>query len=85
MNQDDIVKIGTSGKYAELFFGRFIEQFCSIRCREVVKYQYGRSFDFRNPEEKKSFMAASQKSGKCIDVFKKAALMAGEIIDCNPF
>jgi len=67
-----------------VFMDRFTKEFGSTRCREVVKHQYGRYYDFNNPEEQKLFMEASQKSGKCMEVVKKAVLIAGDIILKNP-
>jgi C_GCAxxG_C_C family probable redox protein len=80
MNQKEIDKIGSSGKYGELFFDRFTKEFGSTRCKDVVKRQYGRHYDFSDPEEKKLFAEESQKSGKCMDVVKKAVYIASDII-----
>ena len=44
-------------------FDRFLKEFGSTRCKEVVKHQYGRYYDFSNPEEQKLFVEESQKSG----------------------
>jgi C_GCAxxG_C_C family probable redox protein len=71
---------GSSISHGGLFFDRFTEEFGSTRCKEVVKHQYGRSYDFLNPEEQKLFMEASEKSNKCLEVVKKAVLIAGDII-----
>ena len=71
---------GSSGEYGGLFFNRFMTEFGSTRCREIVRHQYGRYYDFNNPEEKKVFAEVSQKSGKCMDVVKTAVLIAGDII-----
>jgi hypothetical protein len=56
------------------------KEFSSTRCREVVKHQYGRYYDFQNPEEQKQFVAVSMETGKCMEVIKKAVLIAGDII-----
>ena len=80
LNQKEIKKIGSSSEYGELFFERFIKEFGSTRCKEIVKYQYGKYYDFRDPKEKKSFMEVSQKNGKCIEVVKKAVFIASDII-----
>jgi len=45
-----------------------------------VKHQYGRYYDFLNPEEQKLFIVKSQKTGKCMEVVKKAVLIGGDII-----
>ena len=63
-----------------VFMDRFKKEFSSTRCKEVLKHQYGRSYDFLNPEELKLFMEASEKSEKCMEVVKKAVLIAGDII-----
>jgi C_GCAxxG_C_C family probable redox protein len=70
-------------RYALLFFDGFEKAFGSTRCRDVVKFQYGRYYDFLNPDDQKSFMAESQKSQKCLEVVKKAVLLAGDIIIDN--
>jgi len=80
INQKEKEKASSSIKYGGMFFDRFKEEFGSTRCREVVKHQYGRYYDFLNPEEMKLFMEVSQKSGKCMEVVKKAVVIAGDII-----
>ena len=67
-------------QYAGTFFTRFEKEFGSTRCREVVKHQFGRYYDFLDPQEQKLFMAASKQSGKCLEVVKKAVCIAGDII-----
>lgn len=69
----------SSFQYAGLFFDKFKEEFGSTRCSEVVEHQYGRKYDFLNPEDMKLFMEAA-KNGKCTEVVKKAVLTAAEII-----
>jgi hypothetical protein len=66
-------------KLGGLFFNGFEKEFGSTRCKEVVKHQFGRYYDFLNPEDQKLFMAESLKSGKCLEVIKKAVLIAGGI------
>ena len=68
-----------SMQYATIFFDKFKEEFGSTRCSEVVEHQYGRKYDFTNPEDMKLFMEAA-KSGKCTDVVKRAVLKAADII-----
>jgi C_GCAxxG_C_C family probable redox protein len=80
LGQKQIKIIGSSNEYGELFFDRFIKKFGSTRCKEIVKYQYGKYYDFKNPKEKKSFMEDSQKNRKCIEVVKKAIFIASDII-----
>jgi C_GCAxxG_C_C family probable redox protein len=80
INQKEKETAGSSIKHGGVFFDRFTKEFGSTRCKEVLKHQYGRSYDFLNPEEQKLFMEASEKSGKCLEVVKKAVFIAGDII-----
>ena len=84
INQKEMEKAGSSFpdsfKYGGMFFDRFTKEFGSTRCKGVLKHQYGRSYDFLNPEEQKLFMEVSEKSGKCMEVVKKAVFIAGDII-----
>ncbi|MGD9345763.1 MAG: C-GCAxxG-C-C family protein [Candidatus Aminicenantes bacterium] len=80
INQKEKETAGSSIKHGGVFFDRFTKEFSSTRCKEVLKHQYGRSYDFLNPEEQKLFMEASEKSGKCLEVVKKAVFIAGDII-----
>ncbi len=66
-------------QYAGEFFNKFQKEFGSTRCSEVVEHQYGRKYDFLKPEDRKLFMDAA-KSGKCMEVVKKAVLAAADII-----
>ena len=66
--------------HGAVFMDRFKKAFTSTRCKEVVKHQFGRYFDFQNPEDQKQFAAVSMKTGKCMEVIKKAVLIAGDII-----
>lgn len=67
-------------QYVRMFSERFAKEFDSTRCKEVVKHQFGRYYDFTKPEEQKEFVAASQKTGKCLEVIKKSVNIAAEII-----
>jgi C_GCAxxG_C_C family probable redox protein len=69
----------TSIKYGALFFDRFKEEFGSTRCSEVVEHQFGRKYNFLNPDEAKLFREAA-KNGKCLEVVKKAVAIAGDLI-----
>ena len=80
INQKGKETAGSSITHGGTFFERFTKEFGSTRCKEVVKHQYGRYYDFGNPEEQKLFVEVSQKSGKCMEVVKKAVLIAGDII-----
>jgi len=79
-NKMEMNKAGSSIKYAGMFFDRFEKEFSSTRCNGVQKHQYGRTYDFLNPEEQKLFVEVSQKTGKCMEVVKKAVLIAADII-----
>ncbi len=79
VNQKENEKAGSSIKYAGLFFDRFKEEFGSTRCWGVQEHQYGRYYDFLDPEEQKLFMEAA-KNGKCMEVVKKAVLKTCDII-----
>ena len=80
INQKGKEIAGSSIKYGGMFFDRFTKEFGSTRCKGVLKHQYGRSYDFLIPEEQKLFMEVSEKSGKCMEVVKKAVFIAGDII-----
>jgi C_GCAxxG_C_C family probable redox protein len=80
INQDDNKQFGASFKFGGLFFDGFEKEFGSTRCREVVKHQYGRTYDLLDPEEMKLFMEVSEKDPKCMEVVKKAVLIAGDLI-----
>jgi C_GCAxxG_C_C family probable redox protein len=82
-SKDEQNQAGSSIKFGGMFADRFEKEFSSIRCSEVVKNQYGRYYNFLDPEEQKLFMAESQKSGKCLEVVKKAVTIAGDIILSN--
>ena len=66
-----------------VFMDKFKKEYSSTRCWEVQKHLYGRYFDSSKPEELKLFMEASQKTPNCLDVTKKAVLIAAEIILAN--
>jgi len=80
INQKGKETAGSSIQYGGMFFDRFTKEFGSTRCKGVLEHQYGRSYDFLNPEEQKLFMEASEAEGKCMEVVKKAAFIAGDII-----
>ena len=80
MDQGKKKQAGSSMKLGGLFYDRFEKEFGSTRCREVVKHQYGRYFDFNSPDGLKEFMAASREKGdRCLDVVKAATHMVTEI------
>jgi C_GCAxxG_C_C family probable redox protein len=58
---------------------RFEKEFGSTQCLEIQRSLFGRSFDLRNPQERKEF----QKAGgyeKCPQVARRAAELAAEVI-----
>jgi len=58
---------------------RFEKEFGSVKCRDIQRSLFGRTFDFKNPREREEFV----KSGgyeKCPKVVKKAAQLAAELI-----
>lgn len=79
-DQKEMEKAGSSIEHGGKFFDRFEKEFGSTRCKGVQEHQFGRSYDFLNPEEQKLFMEVSQKTGKCLEVVKKAVHIAGDII-----
>lgn len=66
-------------KAADEFFEKFSAEFGSTRCSRVVEHQYGRAYNFRDPEDMKLFMEAA-KTGKCGEVVQKAVSIAADII-----
>jgi C_GCAxxG_C_C family probable redox protein len=80
VKQNEKKPAASSMRFGGLFFDRFEKEFGSTRCREVVKHQYGRYYDFNNPEDMKSFAADSKKGASCLEVVKRAAVTAGDII-----
>ena len=64
INQKEMKKAGSSIKYGGLFFDRFTKEFGSTRCKEVIKHQ----------------LELSTKGPNCIEVVKKAVLIAADII-----
>ena len=79
-NEQEAAKTGASIKGAGLFLDKFTKAFGSTRCKDVVKRQYGRSYNFLDPEESKQFMEASKKGNKCLEVMQTAVRIAAGII-----
>jgi C_GCAxxG_C_C family probable redox protein len=81
-NQNDTKKPGASMAYAKQFFERFTDEFDHSRCREVIKHQYGRYYNWNDPQElnlyKEAF--ASTNGSKRIEVVKTAVRIAADII-----
>ncbi len=70
---------GSSMKPGGLFVNGFEKEFGSTRCREVVRHQYGRYFNFSDPEDLKLYMELSRKANYCADVVKKAVRLAAAV------
>lgn len=79
-NEQEAARTGASIKGATRFLEEFTRAFGSTRCKDVVKRQYGRSYNFLDPEESRQFMEASQKGNKCLEVMQTAVRIAGKII-----
>lgn len=58
---------------------RFEKEFGSTQCREIQRSLFGRSFDLRNPQERKEFRIAGSYE-KCPQVARRAAELAAEVI-----
>ena len=69
----------SSMKLGGLLVKGFEDEFGSTRCREVVRHQYGRYFNFSDPEELKLYMELSKKANHCADVVKKAVRLAAAV------
>lgn len=70
---------GSSMAQGRMFFERFNREFGSTRCREVMKYQYGQYIDFSR-EEDIEILSKPENQGKCLEVMKKAACIAADLI-----
>ncbi len=81
-NQSDTKKPGASMAYAKQFFERFTEEFDHSRCREVIKHQYGRYYNWNDPQELNQYkeVYASTNGSKRIEVVKTAVRIAADII-----
>ena len=65
---------------ADLFYQKvFTKEFGSIRCKEVMKHQYGKYIDYSNQEDLK-LLSTPENKGKCLEVMKKAVCIAADII-----
>ncbi|MFC1837976.1 C-GCAxxG-C-C family protein [Thermodesulfobacteriota bacterium] len=70
---------GSSMTHGRTFFDRFEKEFGSIRCKEVMKHQYGKHIDFSSEEDRK-ILSKPENQGKCLEVMKKAGRIAADII-----
>lgn len=66
-------------EYAVSFVKGIEKEYGSTRCYRIQTRQFGRYYDFLNPDELAMFIDAA-KSGKCTEVVKKAVILAGDII-----
>ncbi len=80
MKQSERKSAGSSMQFGGLFYDKFVKEFGSTRCREVMKHQYGRYIDFNNQEDMKYFAAESKKGEGCLAVVKRGAVLAANII-----
>lgn len=75
----DTAKQGASMMHGGMFFDRFTKEFGSIRCKEIMKHQYGKYIDYSNQEDLK-LLSKPENREKCLEVMKKAAHIAADII-----
>ncbi len=78
-NKKDAAEARASMMYGGMFFDRFSKEFGSTRCKEVMKHQYGKYIDYSNQEDLK-LLSKPENKGKCLEVMKKAAHMAADIM-----
>ena len=64
---------------AAKLYNRFKEHFGSVKCRDIQKSLFGRSFDLKNPRDREAFVEAGGYE-KCPEVVKVGARLAAEII-----
>ncbi len=76
---EDSAGYETAHNFAGELGDKFREAFGGITCREVQKSFFGRSFDLRNPDERKLFHSLGAYE-KCPEVVRAAARLAAEII-----
>jgi len=84
--REELESIETSEAFAEALersvrmCDRFKGEFGSLRCRDVQQVIFGKSWNLRDPEERKEFLGRDD-IDKCSDlVIKKSAGMAAEVI-----
>jgi C_GCAxxG_C_C family probable redox protein len=65
---------------AKKLFNKFIQEYNSIRCKDIQTKIMGRSFNLWNEEEKRSFENAGGHKDKCPVVVAKACAWTAEII-----
>ena len=72
-------KTGDGMKFGKIFFERFSKEFESTRCKEIMKHQYGQYVDFSKQEDLE-VLSKPENKGKCLEVMKKTACIAADII-----
>lgn len=84
--RDKLESVDTSSAFAEAMergirlCDRFKDEFGSLRCCDIHKAIFGRSWDLRNPEEREQFFSRPDIT-KCSDlVISKATRLAAEVI-----
>lgn len=84
--RDKLEDLKTSPSYQEAMersgrlCDRFKKEFGKLRCRDVQKAVFGRSWDLRNPEENEQFFNRLEADDKCANVISKTARLAAEVI-----
>jgi len=66
--------------FAKKLCDRFIQEFGSLRCKDIQIKLFGRSFDFWDENDKKAFEEAGGHRDKCPTVVAKACAWTAEII-----
>ena len=82
-NKEEFEKIMFNRKslyLAKKLFNKFIQEYNSIRCKDIQTKIMGRSFNLWNEEEKRSFENAGGHKDKCPVVVAKACAWTAEII-----
>jgi C_GCAxxG_C_C family probable redox protein len=65
---------------AKKLFDKFIQEYNSIKCKDIQTKMMGRSFNLWDEEEKRSFEDAGGHKDKCPVVVAKACVWTAEII-----
>jgi len=85
--RDKLEETGVSKDYLKAtelsvrLFEKFKEEFGSVRCFDIQKKLFGRSFDLKKEEDRQEFIKAGGYGPEgCPKVVKKAAMLAAEII-----
>jgi hypothetical protein len=62
---------------------RFIDAYGSIRCKDIHRSLYGRSYYLRDPDEQQKFEAAGAHDWGCTSVVGRAAAWTIELLDAK--